>query len=102
MLSRYIGFNLKKLQQELRVSKKAEQIAKDKLAQTKRSLEKIEKDFNKYREESESRVESLKTEISILQKHYDQLQNSGNDMDSLNGDRPSSQFGFNSGSSATN
>ena len=73
--------NLKKLQQDLRVSKKAEQIAKEKLAQSKRAFEKLEKDFSKYREESESRMESLKTEISILQKHYDQLQNSGNDID---------------------
>ena len=68
-----LGINLKKIQQELRVSKKAEQIAKDKLVQTKRSFEKIEKDFAKYREDSDSRIDSLKTEINILQKHYDQL-----------------------------
>lgn len=54
----------------------------------------MEKDFAKYRDDSEARTESLKTEISILQKHYEQLQNSGNDLDSLNGDRASSQFGF--------
>ena len=68
-----LGINLKKIQQELRVSKKAEQIAKDKLVQTKRLFEKIEKDFAKYREDSDSRIDSLKTEINILQKHYDQL-----------------------------
>lgn len=48
------------------MSKKAEQLAKDKLSQTKRQLDKLEKDFAKYREDSEGRIESLKTEISIL------------------------------------
>lgn len=52
----------------------------------------MEKDFAKYREDNESRVDSLKTEISILQKHYDALQNSG-DLDSQGGDK---LFGFGS------
>ena len=73
--------NQKKTQQELRVSKKAEQLAKEKLTQTKRQLEKMEKDFAKYREESETRVETLKNELVIMQKHYDQLQNNS-DLDS--------------------
>ncbi len=55
-------------------------MAKEKLATTKRSLEKVEKDFAKYREDSEARIETLKSEISVLQKHYDQLQNSGSDL----------------------
>lgn len=76
------GLNLKKIQQDLRVSKKAEQLAKEKLTQTKRMLEKIEKDFAKYREDSENRVDTLKNELGIMQKHYDQLQNSASDMDS--------------------
>lgn len=54
------------MQQDLRVSKKAEQIAKEKLNQTKKILEKTERDFAKYREESEQRVETLKNEITIL------------------------------------
>ena len=58
--------NSKKLQQDLRISKKAEQLAKEKLTQTKRQLEKIEKDFAKYREDSEARIEGLKNEINIL------------------------------------
>ena len=41
------------------------------MAQTKKSLEKADRDMAKYREDSESRIESLKNEISILQKHYD-------------------------------
>jgi hypothetical protein len=53
------------------VSKKAEQLAKEKLTQTKRMLEKVEKDFAKYREDSESRVDTLKNELAIMQKHYD-------------------------------
>ena len=65
------GINLKKIQQELRVSKKAEQLAKEKLTQTKRMLEKVEKDFAKYREDSENRVDTLKNELAIMQKHYD-------------------------------
>lgn len=72
---------MKKLQQDLRVSKKAEQLAKEKLVQAKRNMDKVEKDFAKYREESEARAESLRNEISILQKHYEQLQNSANDID---------------------
>ena len=48
-------------------------MAKDKLAQTKKVLEKTEKEFMRYKEDSESRVDSLRNEISILQKHYDQL-----------------------------
>lgn len=63
------------------MSKKAEQLAKEKLMQSKRNLDKLEKDFAKYREESETRVDSLRTEIGILQKHYEQLQNSANDID---------------------
>ncbi|CDW79559.1 UNKNOWN [Stylonychia lemnae] len=88
------GGNLKKIQQELRVSKKAEQLAKDKLAQTKKSLERSEKDFNKYKEDAELRIEGLKNEIAILQKHYDQLQDSINESEmersqhnSANGDK---------------
>lgn len=46
-------------------------MSKEKLVQTKRSLEKLEKEFGKYKEDSENRIESLKAEISILQKHYD-------------------------------
>jgi hypothetical protein len=48
------------------VSKKAEQIAKDKLAQSKKQIERIEKEFVKYREDAETRIESLKNEITIL------------------------------------
>ena len=66
-----LGANLKKIQQELRVSKKAEQLAKEKLLQTKKLLEKTEKDFQKYKDDSEQRIDSLKNEIGILQKHYD-------------------------------
>jgi len=85
----------------LRISKKAEQLAKEKLTQTKRQLEKVEKDFAKYREDSEARIEGLKNEVSILQKHYDQLQNSGNDlMESLGG--VERLLPFNLGSGGTN
>ena len=69
------------------MSKKAEQLAKEKLAQTKRSLEKTEKDFSKYREDSEARADTMKTEISILQKHYDQLQNNSSVCDNDSNDR---------------
>jgi hypothetical protein len=48
------------------VSKKAEQLAKEKLAQKKRMLEKVEKDFAKYREDSESRVDTFKNELAIM------------------------------------
>lgn len=61
-----VGVNLKKIQQDLRVSKKAEQLAKEKLIQTKRTLEKTEKDYVKYREDSEAKADTMKTEISIL------------------------------------
>ena len=73
--------NLRKIQQELRVSKKAEQLAKDKLTQTKKMLDKSEKDLFKFREESDARIEGLKTEISVLQKHYDQLQTSAGEVE---------------------
>lgn len=56
------------------MSKKAELLSKDKLSQCKKNLERTEKDFLKFREDSEQREESLKTEISILQKHYENLQ----------------------------
>lgn len=46
------------------------------MSQTKKSLEKSEKDFIKYKDDSEKRIEALKTEIGILQRHYDQLQSS--------------------------
>ncbi len=95
------GLNIKKLQQDLRISKKAEQLAKEKLTQTKRQLDKMEKDFAKYREDSESRIESLKNEVSILQKHYDQLQNSGNDlMESLGGVEKLLPFNLGSGNTS--
>ncbi len=50
-------------------------------------LEKVEKDFAKYREDSESRVDTLKNELAIMQKHYDQLHNSASDLDSALSDK---------------
>ena len=50
-------------------------------------LEKVEKDFAKYREDSESRVDTLKNELGIMQKHYDQLHNSASDLDSSLSDK---------------
>jgi len=70
---------LKKLQYDLRISKKAEQLAKDKLTQIKKQLERNDKEFAKYKEEAESRLDSLKNELGILQKHNDQLQTSVNE-----------------------
>jgi len=67
---------LRKLQQELRVSKKAESLAKDKLAQTKKQLEKTEKDFAKHKEEAEQRIEALRSEISVWQRQAEHLQSS--------------------------
>jgi len=62
-------------------------LAKEKLIQTKRMLEKVEKDFAKYREDSESRVDTLKNELAIMQKHYDTLHNSASDLDSALSDK---------------
>ena len=48
------------------MSKKAETMAKEKLAQTKKALERNEKELAKYREDAESRIENLKNEIAIV------------------------------------
>ena len=59
---------LKKLKGEQRVSKKAEQIAKEKLVTTKKQLDKVQTEFTKYKEESEGRVQALRQENSMLQE----------------------------------
>ena len=58
---------LKKYKHDLRISKKAEQLAKEKLAQCKKNLERTTNEFSKYKEEADQRQESLRTEISVLQ-----------------------------------
>ena len=58
--------SLKKIQQELRISKKAEQVTKDKLVQIKKQLERTEKEFMKYKEDAENRIDTLKNEVTIL------------------------------------
>ena len=57
---------MKKLKADLRVSKKAEQIAKEKLIVTKRSLEKVQNEFATYRQETEKSLDSVKSENTLL------------------------------------
>ena len=57
---------LKKLKGEQRVSKKAEQIAKEKLVTTKKQLDKVQTEYTKYKEESEGRIQALRQENSML------------------------------------
>jgi hypothetical protein len=61
------GVALKKLKNELRVSKKAEQLAKEKLINVKKQLDKTQTEYAKYKQETEGRVDGLKAEISLLQ-----------------------------------
>ena len=58
---------MKKLKNELRISKKAEQLAKDKLATVKKQLEKATQDLTKSKAEADSRIEGLKDENNLLQ-----------------------------------
>lgn len=62
------GQQLKKLKADLRISKKAEQIAKEKLIVTKRTLEKVQNEFAAYRQDSEKSVDQQKAENSLLQE----------------------------------
>ena len=57
-----IGIALKKLKNELRISKKAEQLAKDKLTTLKKQLEKAQMDLAKSKADADSRIEGVKTE----------------------------------------
>ncbi len=57
---------MKKLKNELRISKKAEQLAKEKLIGVKKSLDKTTLEYSKYKMEQEARVDSLKQEINLL------------------------------------
>ena len=66
LLFNFIGLNIKKLQQEIRVSKKTESLTKEKLAQTKKAYERLEKEYAKYKEDAESRIENYKNDIQIL------------------------------------
>ena len=49
------------------MSKKAEQIAKEKLLSTKKQLEKVQGELVRHKEESEQRIQSLRQENSMLQ-----------------------------------
>ena len=63
-----VAQQLKKLKGELRVSKKAEQIAKEKLVGTKKSLDKLQQEYAKFKDESDERVHSLRQENAMLQQ----------------------------------
>lgn len=58
---------MKKLKNELRISKKAEQLAKEKLISVKKQLDKSQQDYLKYKSEAEARIEGLKSEVGMLQ-----------------------------------
>lgn len=61
-----LAVSLKKLKGELRVSKKAEQIAKEKLVTTKKQLDKLQQEHARIKDESEARVSGLRSENSML------------------------------------
>lgn len=63
-----LAAQLKKLKGELRVSKKAEQIAKEKLVTTKKQLEKLQQEHQRQKEESEVRVSALRQENNMLKQ----------------------------------
>ena len=50
------------------MSKKAEQIAKEKLVNTKKSLDKLQQEYAKHKDESDERVHSLRQENTMLQQ----------------------------------
>jgi hypothetical protein len=57
---------MKRLKNELRISKKAEQLAKEKLTTLKRQLEKTQADYAKVKTESEALVDGLKSEANLI------------------------------------
>ena len=62
----FIALGMKELKDELRLTKKTEQIAKEKLLETKKQLEVQEEAHTKYKQDAESRIDTLKTENRML------------------------------------
>ncbi len=57
---------LKEAKDELRLAKKAEQLTKDKLSETISKLEQTESAFAKYKLDAEARLDTLRTENSMI------------------------------------
>lgn len=62
----FMSLALKETKDDLRLSKKAEQLTKDKLTEQSKKLEKNEEAFTKYRVDAEQRLDTLRTENSML------------------------------------
>lgn len=62
----FIALGMKELKDELRLTKKSEQMVKEKLQDTKKQLE-VELDAHaKYRQDAEARIDTIKTENRML------------------------------------
>ena len=59
--------DMKSLRDELRVSKKQEQLTKEKLGEAKKALDQSEESFKKYKLDADQRLDSLRAENNMLQ-----------------------------------
>jgi hypothetical protein len=62
----FMSLALKEAKDELRLSKKAEQLTKDKLSEAISKLEQTEGAFAKYKIDAEARLDTLRTENSMI------------------------------------
>lgn len=59
--------DMKSLRDELRVSKKQEQLTKEKLVEAKKALDQSEESFKKYKLDADQRLDSIRAENNMLQ-----------------------------------
>ena len=62
----FMSLALKEAKDELRLSKKSEQMAREQLAETSKRLEQVEDAYAKYRQDAEARIDTLRTENSMV------------------------------------
>ena len=62
----FMSLALIEAKDELRLSKKSEQMAREQLAETSKRLEQVEDAYAKYRLDAEARIDTLRTENSMV------------------------------------